>query len=45
MVVTRTLFVEDVLQEIKQIEACILSNENSIANLKKKIARIKEMKT
>ena len=44
MVVTRTLFVEDVLQEIKQIEAYIRGHENSIANLKKKIARIKEMK-
>ena len=44
MVVNRTLFVEDVLQEIKQIEAYIRGHENSIANLKKKIARIKEMK-
>lgn len=45
MVVTRTLSVEDVLQEIKQIEAYIRGHENSIANLKKKIDRItKEMK-
>jgi|TARA_R110000803_G_scaffold30547_3_gene68822 hypothetical protein len=46
MVVTRTLSVKDnLLQEIKQIEAYIRGHENSIANLKKKIDRItKEMK-
>tara|TARA_B110000902_G_C14166755_1_gene535252 strand:+ start:280 stop:423 length:144 start_codon:yes stop_codon:yes gene_type:complete len=41
MVVARTLSVkDDLLQEIKQIEAYIIGHENSIANLKKKIDRI-----
>lgn len=46
MVVTIRLIVNDkLLQEIKRIEAHIIGHENSIRNLKKKIARLtKEMK-
>ena len=46
MVVTIRLIVNDeLMQEIKRIEAYIIGHENSIRNLKKKIARLtKEMK-
>ena len=46
MVVTIRLIVNDeLMQEIKRIEAHIIGHENSIRNLKKKIARLtKEMK-
>ena len=46
MVVTIRLIMNDkLLQEIKRIEAHIIGHENSIRNLKKKIARLtKEMK-